>query len=102
MLAILGANSFNAPILTNTDYLELVDFTRRMVHPGKPGVIKQTQPRALTKLGLDPNHWTSKVKGIGKSYWRLVAEVEDLIELAAQWQQRTVYGVGFARRLINR
>ena len=64
--------------------------------------VKQTEPRALTKLGLDPNHWTSKVKGIGKSYWRLVAEVEDLIELAAQWQQRTVYGVGFARRLINR
>ena len=53
--------------------------------------VKQTEPRALTKLGLDPNHWTSKVKGIGISYWRVVAEVEDLIELAAQWQ-RLVFG----------
>ena len=36
--------------------MELVDFTRQIVHPGKRGVIKQTELRALTKLGLDPNH----------------------------------------------
>ena len=65
LLAIVGANSFNAPLLTNAAYLELVDFTGRMIQPGKRGAIKETEPKALTKLGLDPTHWTAKVKGIG-------------------------------------
>jgi len=53
----------------------------------------------LTKLGLDPNHWSAKVQGNG--YWRVVAEVEDLIDLTKQFKQRTLYGIGFARRLKN-
>ena len=98
---MVGASSFNAPLLTNADYLELVDFTGRMIHPGKRGAIKETEPKALTKLGLDPQHWTAKVKGIGNGYWRVVAEIEDLIDLAAQFKQRTLYGIGFARQLIG-
>ena len=101
LLAIVGANSFSAPLLTNADYLELVDFTGRMIHPGKRGAIKETEPKALTKLGIDPMHWTAKVKGIGNGYWRVVAEVEDLIDLAAQFKQRTLYGIGFARKLVG-
>ena len=92
LLAMVGANSYNAPLLTNADYLELVDFTGRMIHPGKRGAIKEAEPKALTKLGLDPKHWTAKVKGIGNGYWRVVAEVEDLIDLAAHLKQRTLYG----------
>jgi len=29
----------------------------------------------------------------------VAAEVEDLIDLAKQFKQRTLYGIGFARRL---
>ena len=101
LLAMTGANSYNAPLLTNADYLELVDFTGRLIHPGKRGAIKESEPKALTKLGLDPNHWSAKVKGIGNGYWRVVAEVEDLIDLAVQFKQRTLYGIGFARQLIR-
>ena len=101
LLAMMGANSFNAPRLTNADYLELVDFTGRMIYPGKRGAIKEKEPKALTKLGLDPNHWSARVKGIGNGYWRVVAEVEDLLDLAKQFKQRTLYGIGFARQLIK-
>ena len=93
------ANSSNAPLLTNADYLELVDFTGRMIQPGKRGAIKEKEPKALAKLGLDPKHWTARVKGIGNGYWRVVAELEDLVDLAAQFKQRTLYGIGFARQL---
>ena len=51
--------------------------------------------------GLDPKHWSAKVKGIGNGYWRVVAEVEDLIEMTAQLKQRTLYGINFARNLIK-
>jgi len=58
LLAIVGASSFNAPLLTNADYLELVDFTGRMIQPGKRGVIKDTKPKALTKLDREgQRHW---------------------------------------------
>ena len=56
LLAMLGANSRNAPLLTNGEYLELVEFTGRMIAPGKRGRIKASEPRALTKLGLDATH----------------------------------------------
>lgn len=62
---MIGANSINAPLLTNADYLQLVDYTGRMIAPGKHGAIKAKEPRALTKLGLDANHWSAKVKCIG-------------------------------------
>lgn len=101
LLAMMGAHSFNAPRLTNADYLELVDFTCRMIYPGKRGAIKENEPKALTKLGLDPKHWSARVNGIGNGYWRVVAEVEDLIDLSKQFKQRTPYGIGFARRLIR-
>ncbi len=101
LLAMTGANSYNAPLLTNADYLELVDFTGRLIHPGKRGAIKESEPKALTKLGLDARHWSAKVKGIGNGYWRVVAEAEDLIDLALQFKQRTLYGIGFARQLIR-
>ncbi|MBS0577215.1 MAG: hypothetical protein JSS45_12465 [Proteobacteria bacterium] len=40
-----------------------------------------------------------RVHAIGSSYWRVVGEVEDLIERAARMQQRWLKGIGIARRL---
>ena len=96
--AMVGVNSLKMPLLTNADYLQLFDYSGRLIHPGRRGAIKETEPKALTKLGLDPNHWSAKVQGIGNGYWRVVAEVEDLSDLAKQFKQRTLYGIGFAHR----
>ena len=101
LVAVIGVNSLNMPLITNAYYLQLVDYSGRLIHPGKRGAIKETEPKALTKLGLDPNHWSAKVQGIGSGYWRVVAEVEDLIDLAKQFKQRTLYGIGVARKLKN-
>ena len=56
-------------------------------------------PRELTKLELYRRHWTTRVKGIGSGYWRVVGEVEELIDKAKEISQRTLFGVGFARIL---
>lgn len=40
-----------------------------------------------------------RVKAIGSGYWRVVGEVEDLIERAARMKQRWLKGIGVARRL---
>ena len=69
------------------------------MHAGKRGTIKSSEPKALSKLGLDKNHWTTRVKGIGSGHWRVVGELEELIDKAKEIGQRTLYGIGFARIL---
>jgi hypothetical protein len=55
----------------------------------------------LTKLGLDKKHWTNRVKGIGSGsgYWRVVGEVDELIDKAKEMAQCKLFGTGFARIL---
>ena len=63
LMPLVGVRSFNLPEISAADYIELVDFTGRELHPGKGGKIEATEPKALTKLGLDKSHWTTRVKG---------------------------------------
>ena len=94
---LAGIKSGNVPPMTEAEYIDLVDFTGRELHPGKRGAIKMDEPPALRKLGLDKNHWTMKVKGVGSNYWRVVGELEELMEKAKELKQRTLFGIGFAR-----
>ena len=83
-MPLVGVRSFNLPNISAADYIELADFTGREIHPGKRGNIAASEPNALTKLGLDKNHWTTRVKGIGLGYWRVVGELEELIDKAKE------------------
>ena len=84
LMPLVGVQSFNLPGLSEADYIELIDFTGRELHSGKRGKIEASEPQALTKLGLDKNHWTTRVKGIGLGYWRVVGELEELIDKAKE------------------
>ena len=77
LMPLVGVRSFNLPSISVADYIELVDFTGRELHPGKRGRIEASEPKALSKLGLDKKHWTTRVRGIGSGYWRVVGEVEE-------------------------
>ncbi len=98
---IAGLVTFQLPKLSEAEYIEFVDQTGRIMHPGKRGVIGALEPPALRKLGLDMQHWTMKVKGIGSGYWRAVGTVEELMEKAAEIGQNWLCGVGLARFLNN-
>ena len=50
---------------------------------GNSSNIEVSKPKALTKLGLDKKHWTTRVKGIVCGYWRVVEELEELIDKAS-------------------
>ena len=89
LMPLVGVRSFNLPDISVADYIELVDFTGRELHPGKRGKIEASEPKALSKLGLDKNHWTKRVKGTGSGYWRVVGELEELIEKAKEISQRS-------------
>jgi hypothetical protein len=96
---IAGVKMFTAPLISVAQYIDLVDWTGRQWHPTKRGKIARSEPNALTKLGLNPDHWTHKVKGIGSGFWRVVGSMEDLTEKARELKQRTLYGTGLAKIL---
>ena len=56
-MPLVGVRSFNLPGISEADYIELVDFTGRELHPSKRGKIAASEPKTLTKLGLDKNHF---------------------------------------------
>jgi hypothetical protein len=98
-MPLIGVKSFNVPTLTESDCIELADFTGREWHAGKRGKIAACEPKALTKLGLGKDHRTTRVKGIGAGYSRVVGELEELVGKAREMAQRTLFGTGLARIL---
>ena len=100
---LMGCQSFNLPTLTEGEYIDLVDYTGRQVYPGKHGRIKESEPKALDNLGLKPEYWAHRVQGFGEGFgakwFRVIGELEDMIEKALEIKQRTLFGIGLARRL---
>lgn len=61
-----------------TDYLDLVDWTGRVIREDKRGHIPEALPPILTRLSIDPEHWLymsqhfeSRFKGLVGSIYRL-------------------------------
>jgi REP element-mobilizing transposase RayT len=53
------------------DYLELVDFTGRILRPGKRGVIAAQLPPILHRLGLDQRDWLARATQFEARYRQL-------------------------------
>ncbi|MBN1009239.1 transposase, partial [Amphritea sp. ZJ14W] len=47
------------------DYLELVDYTGRAIHPTKRGYIAADTPPILARLGIDTDHWLQLMRPQG-------------------------------------
>ena len=86
------------PVRLN-DYIELVEWTGKQVRPDKRGAIPKQAPSVLKHLHISEQGWTTQVKGIGSSYWRVVGGVDDFLEKAKQLNQRWLKGLGTAMAL---
>ena len=77
----------------------LVEWTGKQLRPGKRDVLASNAPSALAKLEPNPERWAIRVKAIGSGYWRVVGEVEDLLDAARRLRQGWIKGMGLARLL---
>ena len=50
-------------------------------------------------VDTDAARWTTRVRGIGSGYWRVVGSAEQLIALAQRIGQRWLKGLKLAERL---
>lgn len=58
-----------------TDYLELADWTGRIIHQDKKGVIPENLPSILSRLNIDARHWVYLTKNFEKPFGNLVGTV---------------------------
>lgn len=89
-----------APLSLRTDaYLDLIDWTARLIRPGKRGAVPADTPPILARLGLHERQWERQVLGIESRYHRAIGRVDALIDKAAAMGQCWLKGLGTARRL---
>jgi len=95
MAGMLLAPAFS---LRAVDYLELVDWSGRIVREGKRGTIAADAPPVLSKLGMRERQWQTQMLAIESRYWRAVGSVESLMAKARLLGQRWLKGAGRGRR----
>ncbi len=85
--------------ISTADYLALVEWTGRQLHPGKRGRIAEDAPSCLGIVEQQPHRWAIRVKSVGSGYWHVIGELEDMISIAERLRQRWMKGIGLAARL---
>jgi len=77
---------------TLIDYLELVDWTGRLIREGKRGAISAQTPALLISLGLDNDTWLSLANDFGKEYHGAVGSLEELALFATHTGKKWISG----------
>ena len=77
--------------ITEAEYIELVDWAGRQLHPAKRGVIHASAPVAIQRL-RNQRAWLAQVSGIEQRYRRAVGAVETLIDKAREIGQSWLQG----------
>lgn len=71
-------NSLEGISFSFIDYLELVDWSGRIIRYDKNGEISEETPELLYALGLDHQTWLNLAEGFGKEYHCAVGSLEKL------------------------
>ena len=74
------------------DYIELVDWTGRVIRDDKRGAISSEIPNLINSLGLDTDTWLKLANDFGKDYHGAVGSLEELALFAEHTGRRWVSG----------
>ena len=80
------------------DYIELVDWSGRIIREDKRGAILGSRPRLLSALGLDNETWLSLASSFGKDYHGAVGSLEALAAYASHTGKRWIASKNQLRR----
>jgi len=64
------------------DYLELLDWTSRVLRDDKRGAVLGTRPQLLYELGIDDETWRELASSFGENYHGAVGSLEELASYA--------------------
>jgi hypothetical protein len=83
------------------DYLELVDWTGRVIREDKRGAVSGNVPALLTILGLDTDTWFILANDFGKDYHGAIGSLEELALFAEHTGKQWISGKNKLRRIYN-
>jgi len=89
--------------MTESSYIELVQWTGEQLHPMKPGKLisrsdrKDRPPEVVLKLSKHSDRWLRQVLGTESRYYRAIGSAEALMAKAAELGQRWMQGVSGER-----
>jgi len=73
--------------LSSRQYIELVDWSGRQLHPNQRGCIAHNAPPPLPR-GIDTAHWLAQVRGVELRYCRAIGSAQVLLDKAREMGQR--------------
>ena len=93
-----GQNPETAIPFTLTSYLELVDWTGRMVCKDKRGSIPSAMPPILARMNIDPDEWL-KTMSWGNPFRRAVGTLASLKNYASKTGKQWMHGLSCSQTL---
>jgi len=84
-----------------TDYLELVDWSGRILREDKKGAIPEEIPEILQRLQLDARHWCYLTRHFEQPFKRLVGAAHHVRSVCETLGQRWVQGISQYERLFS-
>jgi REP element-mobilizing transposase RayT len=85
--------------LSSADYLQLLDWSGRMLAPGKRGRIAQEAPAIASIIDRDAGRWITRVRAFRCGWSRAAGSAQDLAALAERLGQRWLKGLRLALQL---
>ncbi|MGQ9426395.1 transposase [Gilvimarinus sp. F26214L] len=82
------------------DYIQLVEWTGRMVREGKRGAIKNTLPPVLSRLQLEPRHWLFMATNFESRFKSMVGNWFELKRVCKTLGYRRTPGLSVCRQLL--
>jgi hypothetical protein len=98
LLAFVGNHRAHMPNglpLRLTDYLELVDWTGRMLKDDKRGSIPEDVPPILVQLNIDPKHWCYLSQHFEGEFKSLVGKAYHVKAACEQFGQQWAHGMSY-------
>lgn len=83
------------------EYVALVEWTGRLVHPAKRGSIPASQPPILERIGLDGEAFIGLAASFLKEFGSAVGAPASLTDLCARRQTRFLHGMRAARKVFG-
>lgn len=82
-----------------SDYLAMLYWTGRAIHPAKPGRIVGPPPAPLRDIQVDTARWLETMQHYGRRFFRTVGAYEEVERHAARKGKAWVRGQGWAKQL---
>jgi len=85
--------------MSSADYLQLLDWTARQVHPGKQGTTPGHMPPILERLGLDATVFCDQVRYFGRMFSAAAGQAQTLASARTLRTKRRYYVRPLARKV---